>query len=93
MSIRSNMKEYNYSTYSQEDAYGQKYPAAAAQSVVMAIYENSSTKIDGLTYKDAQYIGLTYNEALGENCLVVYGDKKLKVLTRMGNQVFLQEVQ
>ena len=95
--INSQMKTYNYFTFGALDEYGQ--PALSAQpvgTVKMAINILSQTVTDSIKYKDANYIGLTFNSSIDDSWTIEYGAEKLKVLyvNPMGRykQVFLKEL-
>jgi hypothetical protein len=78
--INTEMRSYDYYTYSGADAYGQPQLSTEVKgSVKMAIYITSQSVQDNINYKNANYIGLT-SALLEDNAVIQYGDKKLKVL-------------
>lgn len=45
----------------------------------IAIYLNNQSNTDNINYKDATYVGFTY-DSLGDNCVIDYDGTPLKVL-------------
>lgn len=97
--INANMRQYDYFTLGDINAYGQHtMPSADAEpvgKVLMAIYVSSQSIQDNINYKDAQYIALT-NANVDDTYIIKYGEERLKVLyvNRAGrfNQVFLSKI-
>lgn len=94
--INADMRLYDYYTIGAPDAYGQ--PALSEDikgSVKMAINITSQSTQDNINYKNAAYIGLTY-DTVNDTFVIQYGEQKLKVLyvNPKGRlkQVFLAEL-
>lgn len=95
--VNADMREYQYYTYEDQNAYGQPALSAYAQGVVkMAIYTTSQSVQDNINYTGATYFGLTHNAAINNRWVVQYVGRRLKVLyvTPLGRykQVFMAEV-
>lgn len=95
--IGTKSRFYNFTKYSVDNAYGQlTLPAEPVGEVKMAIFTTSQSIQDNINYKDANYIGLTFSSLLDDKCVILYGDKKLKVLyinpEARVKQVFLKEI-
>lgn len=97
--INAKRRSYDYFTLGEKDEYGQVVmpgeDAVPAGQVRMSIYLTSQLVRDNIAYKEANYIGLTY-ELLDDTYVIQYGDKRLKVLyvnpqARI-HQVFMTEV-
>lgn len=79
--INSNMREYNYFLYSDNDGYGQASVTDEVQGTVkMSITNTSTSTQDNILYKDATYLGLTLNKAVDDTYVIEYGKERLKVL-------------
>ena len=94
--INNQMKNYNYYTYSNDNAYGQPSLSETAQGKIkMAINVTSQFVQDNIQYKNATYIGLTFAD-VNDKYVIQYGDTKLKVLyvnaTGRYKQVFMSEM-
>lgn len=78
--INSQMKEYNYFTYGDDNGYGQPTLSSDIKGAIkMAINLSSQANQDNILYEDCTYVGLTRAEV--DNTFVIeYGDEKLKVL-------------
>ena len=95
--INTDMRTYTYHTFGANDAYGQpqlsKNPVG---TIKIAINISSQAIQDNINYKNASYIGLTYDSAVNDKFVINYGDSKLKVLyvNPKGRlkQVFLSEI-
>lgn len=95
--INAQMRPYNYYTYGAPDAYGQPQLSNQAQGqVVIAINITSQSIQDNINYKNANYIGLTFDSAIDDSFVIQYNESKLKVLyvNPIGKlkQVFLTEI-
>lgn len=95
--VNADMREYQYYTYGDQNAYGQAALSEEAQGVVkMAIYTTSQSVQDNINYTGATYFGLTHNAEVNNRWAIQYGSKRLKVLyvTPLGRykQVFMAEV-
>lgn len=91
--INTQMRDYDYFTFGEEDAYGQKQLSEKPVGKVKMCINISSTAIqDNINYKDCSYVGLTY-ALLDDSYVIKYGDELLKVqnVNPMGRmkQVFL----
>ena len=94
--INNQMKNYNYYTYSNDNAYGQPSLSETAQGTIkMAINVTSQFVQDNIQYKNATYIGLTL-AGVNDKYVIQYGDTKLKILyvNAVGRykQVFMSEM-
>lgn len=94
--INADMRVYNYYTYTEPNAYGQRTLSAEPTGAIkIAINVTSQSIQDNINYKEASYIGVTF-ALLDDTNVIEYGDKKLKVLyvNTKGrlNQVFLAEL-
>lgn len=92
--INAQMRNYDYYTLGEKDEYGQPVAAATVKGQVkMSICLIAETLNENALYSGAQYIGLTFDDAIDEKYIIQYGDEKLKVLyvNSQGryNQVFL----
>lgn len=94
--INNQMKNYNYYTYSNNNAYGQPSLSETAQGTIkMAINVTSQFVQDNIQYKNATYIGLTLAD-VNDKYVIQYEDTKLKVLyvnaAGRYKQVFMSEM-
>ena len=95
--INALMKTYDYYTYGGLNEYGQETLSKDIQGQIkIAINTTNVSTQDNIRYKDASYIGLTFNRNVSEAFVIQYGEEKLKVLTvnPMGRykQVFLKNI-
>lgn len=95
--INTDMRLYDYYTYSSADAYGQPQLSSEVQgSVKMAINISSQSIQDNILYENCSYIGLTMDSAVNDTFVIQYGEEKLKVLyvnpKGKYKQVFLQKI-
>ena len=95
--INSQMRFYDYLLFGEDNGYDQASLSNEVKgSVKMAINTTSTTIQDNIKYKDASYIGLTYNSLLDDSMVIQYGKEKLKVLYVIPKgrlkQVFLKEI-
>ena len=78
--INSDMRTYDYYTYGNDNAYGQKEISnTVAGAIKMAIYLTNQTVQDNINYKDSQYLGLTLSD-IDDSFVIKYGERLLKVL-------------
>lgn len=79
MSIKSHMKEYPiYKTIVNE--YGEHLEEEKYfKNSLISIYLQSQDKNNIITLSDSVYLGLTSDNDIDTNCIIHYGDKKLKV--------------
>lgn len=79
--INSNMREYNYFLYSDDNGYGQSVLSKEVKGTVkMSITNTSTSTQDNILYKDASYLGLTLDRAVDDTYVIEYGKERLKVL-------------
>lgn len=95
--INSNIRTYDYFTYSGKNGYGQATLSDTVQgSIKMAIYTSSQSTQDNINYQNCNYIGLTTDKSVNDKMVIQYNQEKLKVLyvNRAGRfiQVFLQKI-
>ena len=94
--IYSNMREYDYFIY-QENEYGQSVVSAAPSGKIkLSIYPTGQSPQDNILYKNASYVALTHNSEINDMYQVNYNGERLKVLyvSPQGRfrQVFLAKV-
>lgn len=95
--VNASMRSYDYFTFGELNEYGQPQLSQEPKGKVkLSISLSSQSVQDNINYKDANYVGLTFSSLLDDQCVVQYGDEKLKVLYvnpfgRM-NQVFLKRM-
>lgn len=92
--INNDMRTYTYYTLLPPNEYGQQVLSAEPSGKIkIAVYLNSQTTQDGISYLNAQYIGLTFS-AIGDDAVIDYNGEKLKVLyvspSNRLKRVFLQ---
>lgn len=77
--INAKMRIYEYFTYGEPNDYGQStLPHYPTGTVKMSISNISTTTVDSIKYKDADYIGLTLAE-VNDTYVIKYGEEMLKV--------------
>ena len=94
--INTDMRDYKYYTYIDENEYGQSTISKDIKGTVkMAIYLVSNTKEDSINYTSIQYQGITKDTDIDDTYVISYGKMRLKVLfVAPGGryrQVFLDE--
>lgn len=78
--INADMRNYDYYTYGEQDAYGQPQLSEDVQGTIrMAINITSQSVQDNINYKGANYMGLTLNSAIDDTYVIQYRDERLKV--------------
>lgn len=82
--INAEMRNYDYFTLGELNAYGQPEIPEAGQetiagSIKMAIFISSQSITDNIKYREADYIGLTL-AAVDDTYIIKYGNERLKVL-------------
>lgn len=78
--VNADMRNYEYYTYQEEDAYGQPTLSEEVQGTIkMAIYTATQSIKDSVAYSGTQYTGLTHG-AITDKYVIQYGDERLKVL-------------
>lgn len=79
--LNTDMREYNYYTYGEEDECGQAQLSTTIQGTVkMAVYLVSNTKEDSINFAKIQYQGITQDKNIDDTYVIEYGKQKLKVL-------------
>lgn len=79
--INTQMRVYDYFTFGASDAYGQPTLSDQAQGQIqIAINITSQAIQDNINYKNANYIGLTFDKNIDDTYVIQYGASKLKVL-------------
>lgn len=101
--ISADMREYDYFLYAKDgDEYGQKTlikddngEPIKQGTVKLALYTTSQSVQDNITYRNAQYLALTYDKAINDTYVIKNGETLLKVLyvsfRGRYKQVFLNE--
>ena len=75
------MREYNYFTFGAENEYGQpQISSEPVGQIKMCLNLTSQSIQDNINYKDAQYIGLTYDKNVDDTYVIELGKERLKVL-------------
>lgn len=78
--ISTDMKDYQYYLYADDNGYGQPALTDEVQGTVkMAVYTTSQAIQDNIQYKNATYVGLTQAD-ITDKFVIQYGEEKLKVL-------------
>ena len=89
--INADMREYQYYTYGEPNAYGQPSLSKEAKGVVkMAIYTTSQAIQANIKYKGATYLGLTNDSKVNDTYVIKYGKERLKVLYVQAGGRFMQ---
>lgn len=96
--INANMRNYDFFTLGEYDAYGQQQISNEKQgSIKMAISISSQTVQDNILYQGCQYMGLTHDAGVNDTYVIKYGNERLKVLyvSPQGRhkQVFMQRME
>lgn len=77
--INADMRTYDFYTFGEADAYGQRRLSDTTQGqITMAIYNTSTSVQDNINYTDCNYVGLTMAQ-LDDNYVIQYETEKLKV--------------
>ena len=95
--ITTNMKSYEYYTYTAADGYGQRQLSETPQGTTkLSIFTISTAIQDNINYKGANYIGFTFDKDINDTYAINYQDRKLKVLyvNNQGRyrQIYLAEI-
>ena len=78
--ITTDMRLYTYFTIGAKDKYGQPQISEEPQGTIkMAINTTSQATQENIRYKDATYLGLTYQE-VNDTYVIDYNGERLKVL-------------
>lgn len=79
--INAQMRQYEYFTYGEKDNYGQPQLSKEPQGTIkMAINVSSQNTSDNILYKNASYIGLTYDAEVNDKYVIAYEQERLKVM-------------
>lgn len=79
--ILCDMRNYDFYTFQNENAYGQPQLNKEKQGTInIAIYTVSQALQENIKYKDASYIGLTTDAGVNDTYVIQYGKERLKVL-------------
>lgn len=93
--INSEMKDYHYYLLGGIDSYGQPSKSTlSTDTIKIAIFTNSQSINESVTYSDTEYIGITYNNNINDDYIIKYTDSlNLKVEYAIPNgkkkQIFL----
>ena len=95
--INPDMRLYDYYTYGDDDGYGTPQLSTEVQGQIkIAINIASQSVQDNILFEDCTYIGLTNDANVDSTYVLVYGDRKLKVLyvnpKGRYKQVYLKEM-
>ena len=95
--INAQMRQYEYYTYGEKDAYGQPQLSKEPKGKIkMAVNISSQSIQDNILYQNCSYIGLTNDAEVNDTYVIEYEKERLKVLyvNPMGRmkQVFLQRM-
>lgn len=101
--INSNMRDYNYFLYGEQNDYGQSTlikddnGEPKIQGTIKMSINNTNTSIqDNILYRDASYLGLTHDKAINDTYVIEYGKERLKVLYIIPSgrytQVFMKSI-
>ena len=79
--INAQMRQYEYYTYGEQNAYGQSQLSAEPQGVIkMAINITSQNTQDNILYNNSTYIGLTTDAEVNDTYVIQYEKERLKVM-------------
>ena len=79
--INTDMRNYDYYLYGEEDEYGQlQAPDTVAGTIKMSIDTVVQRIQDSVIYNESEFIGLTHDKNVSDKYIIQYGDMKLKVL-------------
>lgn len=79
--INAQMRQYEYYTYGEQNAYGQQQLSAEPQGVIkMAINITSQNTQDNILYNNSTYIGLTTDAGVNDAYVIQYEKERLKVM-------------
>lgn len=95
--INPDMRLYDYYTYGDDDGYGTPQLSTEVQGKIKVAINIASQNVqDNILFEDCTYIGLTNDANVDSTYVLVYGDKKLKVLyvnpKGRYKQVYLKEM-
>lgn len=94
--INADMREYDFYLYGAKDSFGQPQLTEESQGIVkIAINTTNQSVQDNITYKDANYIGIT-QALINDSYVIQFGEERLKVLYVQPKgrfkQVFLKKI-
>lgn len=78
--INAQMRNYDYFTFGENNAYGQPQLSDKKGTIKMAIHLVTEAIEENSFYSGANYIGLTL-DSIDSTYVIQYGEEKLKVLT------------
>ena len=78
--INTNIRLYNYYTYTERNEYGQPVLSDVKGQVKMFIAIASQSIQNNILYNGCQYIGITHDTEIGNDYVIEYGNERLKVL-------------
>lgn len=79
--INTDMRLYDYSTLGSKNEYGQTInDNKVVGQIKIAINLNTQSIQDNIMYREAQYIGFTFDKDVNDKYIIHFGDEKLKVL-------------
>lgn len=82
MAINAQMRNYDYYTFEGNNSYGQPSLSENKKGIVkMSIHLITEAIDENSFYSGANYIGLTFDDAVDATYVIQYGEEKLKVLT------------
>ena len=95
--INAQMRNYEYYTYGEPNAYGQSQLSAEPQGTIkMAINITSQSSQDNILYNNSTYMGLTNDAGVNDAYVIQYEKERLKVnyVNPMGRliQVFMSRL-
>lgn len=79
--INSQMRNYDYYTLGENNAYGQPQLSEKKGTIKMAIHLITEAIDENSFYSGANYMGLTFDKAVNSTFVIQFGEEKLKVLT------------
>lgn len=86
------MKDYNFYTLGEDDAYGQPQESTPLPlgKVRMSVNILSQAMSDNILYTDCEYLGLTHNANVDDTYIIEYGNERLKVKYVVPQTRFIQ---
>ena len=80
--IITDMRDYDYYLFEDNDGYGQpRLSKEAKGKVKLAIYTSSQNVANNILYCDAQYVGVAWKHTeVNDTFVIQYGQERLKVL-------------
>jgi hypothetical protein len=95
--ISTDFREYDFYTYGDADGYGQPVLSKDVQGTIkIAIFPSGTAIQDNIAFKNASFVGLTHDSKVNDTYVIMYKNKRLKVLyvqsTGRFKQVYLGEM-